>query len=78
MAYNQSQAQSAKLPSVASKQNFKIPIHARYENWINGEYTKPAKGQYFVNPTPITGQPLCEVARSTAEDVERALDSPTG
>jgi aldehyde dehydrogenase len=75
MAYNQSQAQSAKLPSVASKQNFKIPIHARYENWINGEYTKPAKGQYFVNPTPITGQPLCEVARSTAEDVERALDS---
>ena len=32
-------------------------------------------GQYFVNPTPITGQPLCEVARSTHEDVDKALDA---
>ena len=33
------------------------------------------RGQYFVNPTPITGQPLCEVARSTHEDVDQALDA---
>ncbi len=35
----------------------------------------PVKGQYFENPTPITGQPFCEVARSTAEDIELALDA---
>jgi aldehyde dehydrogenase len=33
------------------------------------------RGQYFSNPTPVTGQHLCDVARSTAEDVELALDA---
>ncbi|MBS2534015.1 aldehyde dehydrogenase [Catenulispora sp. NF23] len=47
----------------------------RYEHWIGGEAVAPAGGQYFENPTPITGQPFCEVARGTAEDVERALDA---
>ncbi|MFD2272518.1 aldehyde dehydrogenase family protein [Undibacterium arcticum] len=35
----------------------------------------PVKGEYFANITPITGQPFCEIARSTAEDVELALDA---
>jgi aldehyde dehydrogenase len=52
-----------------------IPIRARYDNWIGGEYVPPARGQYFSNPSPVTGQPLCEVARSTHEDIDRALDS---
>ncbi|MEZ0115070.1 aldehyde dehydrogenase [Catenulispora sp. EB89] len=47
----------------------------RYDHWIGGEYVAPAGGQYFENPTPITGQPFCEVARGTADDVERALDA---
>jgi aldehyde dehydrogenase len=47
----------------------------RYEHWIGGEAVPPARGQYFENPTPITGQPFCEIARGTAEDVERALDA---
>ena len=34
-----------------------------------------AKGQYFENPTPVTGETFTEVARGTAEDVERALDA---
>ena len=59
----------------AEQYRIKIPIRARYENWIGGEYVAPARGQYFVNPTPVTGQPLCEVARSTHEDVDRALDA---
>ena len=33
------------------------------------------KGQYFDNSTPVTGKPLCEVPRSTAEDIELALDA---
>lgn len=52
-----------------------IAIRPRYDNYIGGEWVPPAKGQYFDNPTPITGSRLCEVARSTAEDIETALDA---
>jgi aldehyde dehydrogenase len=65
----------ATLPELAAGFKLAVPIRARYDNWIAGEYTPPAKGRYFVNRTPITGQPLCEVARSTAEDVDKALDA---
>ncbi len=47
----------------------------RYDHWIGGEYVAPAGGKYFENPTPVTGQTFCEVARGTAEDIERALDA---
>jgi aldehyde dehydrogenase len=67
--------QDATLPSTADAAKLKIPIRARYDNWIGGEYVAPVRGKYFTNPTPITGKPLCEVARSTAEDVDRALDA---
>ena len=52
-----------------------VTFKSRYDHWIGGEYVAPAKGQYFENPTPITGQNFCEVARGTAEDVEKALDA---
>ena len=52
-----------------------MSYQSRYEHWIGGEAVPPAGGQYFENPTPITGQPFCEIARGTAEDVERALDA---
>ncbi|SCE71906.1 aldehyde dehydrogenase [Micromonospora mirobrigensis] len=51
---------------------------SRYDHFIGGEYVKPHKGQYFENPTPVTGQTFTEVARGTAEDVERALDAAHG
>ena len=35
----------------------------------------PVLGQYFPNVSPVIGQPFTEVARSTAEDVEKALDA---
>ncbi|MGW5119973.1 acetaldehyde dehydrogenase ExaC [Streptomyces noursei] len=47
----------------------------RYDHWIGGEFVAPAQGRYFENPTPVNGQPFTEVARGTAEDVERALDA---
>jgi aldehyde dehydrogenase len=50
----------------------------RYDHWIGGEYVAPAQGRYFANPTPVTGETFCEVARGTAEDVERALDAAHG
>ncbi|MCU0616331.1 MAG: aldehyde dehydrogenase [Gemmatimonadaceae bacterium] len=65
----------APLPNGAASYAITIPIKARYDNWIGGRAVAPVRGQYFTNITPITGQPLCEVARSTAEDVELALDA---
>ncbi|MDF9301430.1 aldehyde dehydrogenase [Tritonibacter mobilis] len=51
------------------------PFKARYDNFIGGKFVAPVKGQYFDNITPITGAKVCEVARSSAEDVELALDA---
>lgn len=53
----------------------KIPLRDRYDNFINGTWVAPVRGQYFVNTSPINGKPLCEIARSTAEDIELALDA---
>ncbi|BDM70727.1 putative aldehyde dehydrogenase [Streptomyces nigrescens] len=47
----------------------------RYDHWIGGEFVAPASGRYFENPTPVNGAPFTEIARGTAEDVERALDA---
>ncbi|GAA1602684.1 acetaldehyde dehydrogenase ExaC [Actinoplanes couchii] len=52
-----------------------VSYQSRYDHYIGGEYVPPAKGQYFTNPTPVTGQTFTEVARGTAEDVEKALDA---
>ena len=38
----------------------------------------PVKGGYFENPTPVTGEVFTEIARGTADDVERALDAAHG
>ncbi|MEV4457475.1 aldehyde dehydrogenase [Microbispora sp. NPDC049633] len=50
----------------------------RYDHWIGGEYVAPQRGRYFENPTPVNGQTFTEIARGTAEDVERALDAAHG
>jgi len=57
------------------KLNAKQVIKPRYENFIGGKWVAPVRGQYFQNITPITGQNVCEIARSTAEDIELALDA---
>jgi len=54
---------------------FAVNFKKRYGNFIDGEWVSPAKGQYFENITPVTGRAFCEVPRSTAEDIERALDA---
>ncbi|WP_432560268.1 acetaldehyde dehydrogenase ExaC [Granulicoccus sp. GXG6511] len=52
-----------------------VELQSRYDHWINNEFVPPVKGQYFENPSPVTGQVYCEVARGTAEDIEAALDA---
>jgi aldehyde dehydrogenase len=50
-------------------------LRTRYDNFIGGAWRAPVKGRYFTDKSPIDGGTLCEVARSDAEDVERALDA---
>ncbi|HLR42077.1 MAG TPA: aldehyde dehydrogenase [Pseudogracilibacillus sp.] len=52
-----------------------VNFKERYDNYIGGEYVAPTNGQYFENVTPVTGEVFCEVARSTKEDIELALDA---
>ena len=53
----------------------KITFKKRYDNFIGGRWTPPAKGAYFENVSPVNGKGFCEVARSSAEDIEAALDA---
>lgn len=48
---------------------------ARYDNFIGGKWVAPVKGEYFDVITPISGKPYTKAARSTAEDIELALDA---
>jgi aldehyde dehydrogenase len=50
-------------------------LRTRYDNFIGGKWAAPLKGRYFTDKSPIDGSTLCEVARSDADDVERALDA---
>ena len=51
------------------------PFKARYGNYIGGAWVEPTSGRYFDNLSPVNGQKLCEIARSDAADVEKALDA---
>ena len=51
------------------------PFKERYDNFIGGRFVAPVGGRYFENTSPITGQKVCEVARSQKEDIELALDA---
>ena len=53
----------------------KVDFKPRYGNYIGGEFVAPVRGNYFENPSPVNGKTFTEVARSTSEDIERALDA---
>jgi aldehyde dehydrogenase len=55
-----------------------VTVDSRYENFIGGEWVAPSKGDYFENPSPVTGRNFTEIARSTGEDVDLALDAAHG
>ena len=50
-------------------------IRPSYGNFIGGKWVEPVEGRYFDNLSPVTGTKLCQIARSTAEDIELALDA---
>jgi aldehyde dehydrogenase len=53
----------------------KVQYKAKYDNFIGGKWVAPVKGEYFDVITPISGKSYTHAARSTAEDVELALDA---
>ncbi|MFT7229313.1 MAG: aldehyde dehydrogenase [Methylophilaceae bacterium] len=52
-----------------------VPYKAKYENFIGGKWVAPVKGEYFDVISPINGKNYTKAARSSAEDVELALDA---
>ncbi len=52
-----------------------IAVRDHYDNWIGGKWVPAVRGMHFDNVSPVNGRVICTVARSTAEDVELALDA---
>ncbi len=50
-------------------------IKSKFDNFIGGKWVAPVRGQYFDKVSPVSGHVLAKVARSTAEDIELALDA---
>src|SRR5437588_2360667 len=52
-----------------------VPVQPRYENFIGGRWVPPVNGEYTPNLSPATGEAFTQVPRSSAEDIEFALDA---
>ncbi len=52
-----------------------VTVDERYDNFIGGKWVPPRSGEYMTNLAPATATQICEVARSSAEDVDDALDA---
>ena len=52
-----------------------ITFKPRYGNYIGGAFVAPVKGQHFTNTSPVNSEVIAEFPRSTAEDIEKALDA---
>ena len=63
------------LHQVIETLNARVALRSRYDNFIGGKWVAPVDGQYFDNISPITGKPVCQIARSQAADIELALDA---
>ncbi len=55
-----------------------VTVAPRYENFIGGKWQPPVAGRYRTDLSPATAGPITEVAYSTPDDVELALDAAHG
>ncbi|MCB0855694.1 MAG: aldehyde dehydrogenase family protein, partial [Bacteroidetes bacterium] len=53
----------------------KPAFKGHYDNFIGGKWVRPVLGQYFDNVSPVDGNAFTKIARSSAEDIELALDA---
>lgn len=56
-------------------ENAVVSFQPQYANFIGGDWVAPVKGEYFDNLSPVNGQVFCKVPRSSAEDIDLALDA---
>jgi aldehyde dehydrogenase len=63
------------IPNTVKAALQRVEAKSKYGNFIGGKFLPPVKGQYFQNVSPITGEVIGEMPRSTAEDIEKALDA---
>jgi len=63
------------IPATTQEAMIRVEVKQSYGNFIGGAFRPPVRGNFFSNPSPTTGKPLCDIARSTAEDVNLALDA---
>ncbi|WP_437613125.1 acetaldehyde dehydrogenase ExaC [Erwinia sp. V71] len=52
-----------------------VSFKAAYGNYIDGKFSEPLSGQYFVNTSPVNGSDIAQFPRSDARDIEAALDA---
>jgi aldehyde dehydrogenase len=52
-----------------------VQVSARYDNFIGGRWVPPVAGEFATDHSPADGRAICEVPRSTPEDIELALDA---
>ena len=52
-----------------------VSFKPRYGNFIGGQFVPPVDGQYFSNTSPVNGEVIAEFPRSTAADIDKALDA---
>ena len=52
-----------------------VTFKARYGNFIGGEFVAPVNGEYFTNTSPVNGEVIAEFPRSSAADIDKALDA---
>ena len=55
-----------------------VTFKSRYQNYIGGEWVPPVNGLYFSNNSPVNGELICEIPRSSQEDIDLALDAAHG
>jgi len=64
------------MEATTKARDYDIPeFKEQYGNFIGGQWVAPVNGEYFDNVSPVDGQVFTQVARSTAEDIELALDA---
>ena len=52
-----------------------VSFKESYGNFIGGEWVAPVKGEYFITTSPVDGSDIAKIPRSTAEDIELAIDA---
>lgn len=55
--------------------NAVVSFKSEYQNYIGGEWVAPVNKEYMDNISPVNGEVFCRVPRSSAADVELALDA---